>query len=80
MKNFDTEDELYIVVMRRFASEAPRLHKALNDRFYLTPQEAWEVAKRENEDQGGPFWTVIVFHGQVCGEFETKEDVDNYCV
>lgn len=80
MKNFDTQAELYIVTMRRFEGQAPRLHKALNDRFHLTPQEAWTVATRENEDVGAPFWTVIAFNGTVTAEFETEQDIIDYCV
>ena len=78
MKNFNESDEIFIVVMKRFSSDCPKLHKGLNDRFYLTPEEAWKVAARENADSGGPFWTVIAFSGQIICEFEDYDDVEEY--
>ena len=77
MKYFDREDEIYVVVARNM-NGCPKLHKAMHDRFYLTPEEAWEVATRENADAGIPFWTVIAFHGQIIAEFETQEDIKEY--
>ena len=61
-----------------FAGKPPRIHKALSDRFHLTAEEAWEVAFRENEMAGGPFWTVVCFSGRLVAELESKEDAHEW--
>lgn len=79
MKNLDSDtEELFIVVSKMFAGRPPRVHKSLSDRFHLTPEEAWEVATRENELAGGPFWTVVCFSGRLVAELESVKDVKEW--
>ena len=76
MINLDTcPEEVFMVVARTFAGQPPRLHKVLNDRFHLTPEEAWEIAERENKCAGACFWTVVCFSGRMVAEFEDTADV-----
>lgn len=58
------QELIYVVILKNRFGHLSRLSKVYEDKFYLTPEKAWEAA-----DAAGPNWTVYevsTLSRQVC--------------
>ncbi|AMO55584.1 hypothetical protein GZ77_09460 [Endozoicomonas montiporae] len=81
MKEYNSENEIYLVVLNRQSGDCPKICKAYNNQFFEDLQQAWDLAQDLNHEHrtskgiDNDLWTVVNFHGQITNEFESQEDV-----